>query len=160
MSDFLKIGGKFVDDLGVETAKGIAVDADGRVEVVRHNETLMVTLVENLEKRDTSMISLAGDNAVDLSEWTTCCMYIKNTLDVSDAYVQFYSQDSITGTKYLRNADNKSVTFTLKQTGASAMLCTPDDFPILNYLRYFKCGLYFPTAPTSGVLTITLILKR
>lgn len=160
MSDFLKIGGKHVDSLGTETAKGIAVDANGRVEVVRHNETLMVTLVENLEKRDTTTISLAGDNAVDLSEWTTCCMYIKNTLDVSDAYMQFYSQAETTGSRYLRNGDNKNVTYTLKQTGAGTMLCTPDDFPILNYLRYFKCGLYFPTAPTSGVLTITLILKR
>lgn len=160
MSDFLKVGGKFVDDLGVETAKGVAVDANGRVEVVRHNEMSMVTLVENLEKRDTTTISLAGDNAVDLSEWTTCCMYITNTLDVSDAYMQFYSQHVITGSGYLRNGDNKNVTYTLKQTGAGSMLCTPDDFPILNYLRYFKCGIYFPTAPTSGTLTIRLLLKR
>ena len=160
MSDFLKIGGKHVDSLGTETAKGIAVDADGRVEVVRHNEMLMATLVENLEKRDTTTIALNGNNAVDLSEWTTCCICIKNTLDVSDAYIQFYTQDVITGSGYLRSADNKSVTLTLKQTGAGTIICTPDDFPILNYLRYFKCGLYFPTAPTSGVLTITLILKR
>ena len=160
MSEFLKIGGKHVDSLGTETAEGIAVDADGRVEVVRHNETSMVTLVENLEKRDTTTVTLVGDNAVDLSEWTTCCMYIINTLDVSDAYMLFYTQSAITGTGYLRNADNKNVTYTLKQTGAGTMLCTPDDFPILNFLRYFKCGLYFPTAPTSGTLTIKLLLKR
>lgn len=46
------------------------------------------------------------------------------------------------------------------QSGSGAMLCTPDDFPILNYLRYFKCGLYFPTAPTSSKLTIRVLLKR
>ena len=135
MSEFLKIGGKHVDSLGTETAEGIAVDADGRVEVVRHNDTSMVTLVENLEKRDTTTVTLVGDNAVDLSEWTTCCMYIINTLDVSDAYMLFYTQSAITGTGYLRNADNKNVTYTLKQTGAGTMLCTPDDFPILNFLR-------------------------
>lgn len=160
MSEFLKIGGKYITDLGEETAKGIAVDANGRVEVVRHNETLMITLVDELEKRDTTTIAFNGDNAVDLSEWTTCCMYIANTLDVSDAYLQFYSQTVITGSGYLRNGDNKNVTYTLKQTGSGAMLCTPDDFPILNYLRYFKCGLYFPTAPTSGKLTIRVLLKR
>lgn len=160
MSEFLKIGGKHVDNLGEETAKGIAVDANGRVEVVRHNETLMVTLVEQVEKRDSTSIAFTGDDAVDLSEWTTCCMYISNSLDVSDAYLQFYSQTVITGSGYLRNGDNKNVTYTLKPTGSGSMLCTPDDFPILNYLRYFKCGLYFPTAPTSGKLTIRLLLKR
>ena len=160
MSEFLKIGGKYVNDLGEETAKGIAVDANGRVAVVRHNETLMVTLIEELEKRDATTIAFNGNDAVDLSEWTTCCMYIANSLDVSDAYLQFYSQTVITGSGYLRNGDNKNVIYTLKQTGAGSMLCTPDDFPILNYLRYFKCGLYFPTAPTSGKLTIRLLLKR
>lgn len=160
MSEFLKIGGKHVNGLGEETAMGIAVDANGRVEVVRHNESSMVTLVDNLEKRDTTTVSFSGDNAIDLSEWTTCCMYISNSLDVEDAYLQFYSQTVITGSGYLRNGDNKNIIYTLKQTGSGSMLCTPDDFPILNYLRYFKCGLYFPTAPTSGKLTIRLLLKR
>lgn len=160
MSEFLKIGGKYVNDLGEETAKGIAVDVNGRVEVVRHNESSMVTLVDNIAKRDTTTISLVGNDAVDLSGWTTCCMYISNKLDVSDAYMLFYSQSTITGTGYLRNADNKNVMYTLKQTGSGTMLCTPDDFPILNYLRYFKCGIYFPTAPTDGALTIKLLLKR
>lgn len=160
MSEFLKIGGKYVNGLGEETAKGIAVDANGRVEVVRHNESSMVTLVDNIAKRDTTTISLVGNNAVDLSEWTTCCMYISNTLDVADAYMIFYAQSAITGTGYLRNADNKNVTYTLKQNSSGTLICTPDDFPILNYLRYFKCGIYFPTAPTNGALTVKLLLKR
>ena len=160
MSEFLKIGGKYVNGLGEEIAKGIAVDANGRVEVVRHNESAMVTLVDNIAKRDTTTISLVGNDAVDLSEWTTCCMYISNTLDVADAYMIFYSQSAITGTGYLRNADNKNVTYTLKRNSSGTLICTPDDFPILNYLRYFKCGIYFPTAPTNGALTIKLLLKR
>lgn len=158
MGEFIKIGGKYVDRLGAETAKGIAVDANGCVEIVRHNESEVAVVIDNLAKRDTETIGITGANAVDLTEWTTCCIQITNTLDVTDAYLQFNVQHDPTRTTYLRDANGDNLR--VKLLNGMTYIITPDDLPVLNYLRYFNGAFYFPTAPTSGNITVSLLLKR
>lgn len=159
MSDFMKIGGKYTDSLSTETAIGVAVDAAGRVEVVRHNELEVVPIFEVIEKRDTTDMAFTGDDAVDLTEWTSCCIMVANSLNV-DITIQLYTQVAKTGTAYLKNYDGSNATITLPHFSTGGYLVTPDDVPLLNYLRFFKGVLKFATAPTTGTFTIRLLLKR
>jgi len=157
MSDFLKIGGRY-ESGGTATAKGIAVNADGRIEVVRHNEQELVSVLSSTEKRDTSTISFYGNDAVDLSEWTTCCLLVSNTLDV-DVTLRIYRQSDKSSSTYLKDADGEAYTITIPHTTGEIMI-TPDDFPILSYLRYFSGGLYFANTPTSGSISLSVLRRR
>ena len=157
MSDFLKIGGKY-ESGGTATAKGIAVNADGKIEAVRHNEQELVSVLSSTEKRDTSTISFYRNDAVDLSEWTTCCLLVSNTLDVN-ATLRLYSQSNKSSSAYLKDADGAAYTITIPHTSGEIII-TPDDFPILSYLRYFSGGLYFDSTPTSGSISLSVLRKR
>lgn len=157
MSDFLKVGGKY-ENGGTATALGIIVNADGRIEAVRHNEQELVSVLLNIEKRDTSTISFYGNNAVDLSEWTTCCLLVSNTLDV-DVTLHIYRQSDKSSSAYLKDADGEAYTITIPHT-TGEIIITPDDFPILSYLRYFSGGLYFANTPTSGSISLSVLRRR
>lgn len=157
MSGFLKVGGKY-ESGGTATAVGITVNADGRIEAVRHNEQELVPVLSSTEKRDTSTISFYGSNAVDLSEWTTCCLLISNTLDVN-ATLRLYSQSNKSSSSYLKDADGVAYTITIPHTSGEIII-TPDDFPILGYIRHLSGGLYFDNTPTSGSISLSVLRKR
>lgn len=157
MSDFIKIGGKY-ESGGTATAKGIAVNADGKIEVVRHNEQDVVAVLSGVEKRDSSTISFYNSNAVDLSEWTTCCLLVSNTLD-ANATLRIYRQSDKTSSAYLKDTDGETYSLTIPHVSGEIMI-TPDDFPILSYLRYFSGGLYFSDTPTTGSISLSVLRKR
>lgn len=159
MGEFLKIGGKYTDSLGTETAKGISVNEDGQLTIVRRNEVEIIDLLTNVEKRDSTAIQITGNTAVDLREWTTCCIFVTNQLDI-DVTLQFYTQKTITGTSYLKYMDGSNAKITLPHMAPGAYIITPDDLPLLNYLNFFKCTLQFATAPTSGYISLGLMRKR
>ena len=161
MGEFLKIGGKYVDNQGEETAKGISVNQNGLIEVVRHNETKVVEICTSVAKRDTDNIPFYGDDAIDLSEWTTCSILVANTLDSDNVNIRFFSQFNKAQTGYLRTYDGSSPLIPLRQVDSGCYLITPDDVPLLNYLRYFTGRIEFGgTAPTTGSLSVSVILKR
>ena len=157
MGDFLKVGGKYEND-GTATAVGIAVNADGKIEAVRHNEQELVSVLSGIEKRDTATISFYQSDAVDLTEWTSCCLLVSNTLD-ADATLRLYSQSNKSSSAYLKDVDGGTYTITIPHTSGEIII-TPDDFPILSYLRYFSGGLYFADTPTSGSISLSVLRKR
>lgn len=156
---FLKVGGRYIDGNSDEYAKPLAVSEDGSVHVSRINEVDVVTLFDAVSKRDTQTMPFTGDNAVDLSDWTSCCIILSNRLDV-DASITLYSQTDKTSSQYLRNASGITISIPLPHTANGEIIITPDDYPILNQLRYFKGGVYFSTAPSSGTLSLSLMRKR
>lgn len=154
MSEFLKVGGKYNN-----TAKGMSVNADGALNIERHNQTEIITLYKSIEKRDTAILRCYGDKAVDLSDWTSCCILVQNYLDV-DAKLIFYTQDDINSSHYLKDADGQTITILLPHVSTGCCIITPEDYSILNYLKYFTGGIYFPNTPTSGKFTFEVMRKR
>lgn len=157
MGDFIKIGGKYSGG-EVPIAKGISVNSEGKIEIIRINETENVVIFSNENKRDTNTMPFYGADAIDLSEWTSCSILFKNELDV-DVTLRLYSQSNKSSSTYLKDLDGDDYAITLIH-GSGEKIITPDDFPILLYLRYFSGALYFSTAPTTGSISLSIIRKR
>lgn len=156
---FLKVGGRYIDSNDTEYAKPLAVSEDGLAYVSRVNKMEIISIFNEVSKRDTDTISFYGENTIDVSDWTSCCILLSNKLDV-DASLRLFSQTSKSSSQYLKNVNGEAIAIPLPHITTGEIIITPDDFPILNYLRYFKGGIYFSTAPSSGTFSLSLIRKR
>lgn len=155
---FLKVGGRYIDG-DDEIAKPLSVSENGSAHVSRINEIEIVTIFDAVAKRDTQTMLFNGEDAIDISDWTSCCILLSNRLDV-DASITLYMQSDKSSSNYLKNASGATITIPLPHVNTGEMIITPDDFPILNWLRYFKGGVYFSTAPSSGTFSLKLMRKR
>lgn len=156
---FLKVGGRYIDENSDEYAKPLAISEDGSAYISRRNEVEVITLFDAVSKRDTQTMAFYGENAIDLSGWTSCCILLSNKLDV-DASITLYSQTDKTSSNYLKNASGSTITIPLPHQTKGEIIITADDAPILNHLRYFTGGVYFSTAPSSGTFSLSLMRKR
>lgn len=156
---FLKVGGRYIDENSDEYAKPLAVSEDGSAYISRRNEVEVITVFDAVSKRDTDTMLFYGENTIDISDWTSCCMLLSNKLDV-DASLKLFSQTFKNSSQYLKNVNGETIVIPLPHITTGEIIITPDDFPILNYLRYFKGGIYFSTAPSSGTFSLSLIRKR
>lgn len=159
MNKIMRIGGKYTDNNANEYVKGVSVNSDGKINIIRNNETEEIKIFDSVTPTTATTLPFYGNNAIDLSEWTTCWIAVENHLDV-DATIRLFSQSNKSSSAYLKNVDNKAVSIPLRHTSSGQIIITPDDYPILNYLRYFSGGIYFETAPTQGTLSLSLFRKR
>lgn len=158
MDKIMRIGGKYLDG-ETEIVKGVSVDGDGVIQITRNNKVDEVVIFKDLVHTTTTTLSFYGNNAIDLSDWTTCWIVIENRLDV-DATIRLFSQLDKSSSRYLRNVDNELISIPLRHNASGQIIITPDDFPVLNYLKYFSGGVYFDIAPTQGTFSLSLFRKR
>ena len=158
MDKIMRIGGKYVNG-NTETVKGILVDTDGVLQITRNNKIDQVIILNEVSHSSTTTLSFYGNNAIDLDGWTTCWIVAENHLDV-DVTIRLFSQLDKTSSRYLRNIDNETIIIPIRHNPSGQIIITPEDYPVLNYLRYFSGGVYFDTAPTQGTLSLSLFRKR
>lgn len=148
----LKIGGKSDSN----TVLGFSLTDEGYTKATRF---WGVTIQEifNGTISDTSAKNTL-DNVFNCEEYGFISLRCYNTTDVKIECILYSDIGSSTLSNYLEDNDGNNITFTIP-TGQSIL--TPEDLPVLNYLRFLKFRLQPIEAPsTPAPLSIKVYAKR
>lgn len=148
MSDMLKIAAK--DTNG--TAKAFLVETDGKTIVSRPWAQERNEIIANVEVRDTTRHSNIGGNVIDISQYPINSLRIRSSLD-ADVTIGLYNDADATSTSYLASGD-AAVSLVIPANNNYVNIITPEDLPVLNYLKYLKIHYKAASVPTEGSLTI------
>lgn len=152
MSEIMKVGGRKEDG----TAAAIGIDSNGYLKIKRVWETQTKNIFTGTLSNTTAVTTVS--NVVNALEWGMVSLRVNNLLD-SAVKIMLYWDNNVDGTEWMKNFNGEYVTFTVP--AESQMIITPDDLPILNYLRYIKCRINAVTPPTNGKnLLVQAVLKR
>ena len=152
MSEIMKVGGRKEDG----TASALGIDANGYLKIKRVWETQTKNIFTGTHSNTTAVTTVS--NVVNALEWGMVSLRVNNLLN-SDVKIMLYWDNSADGTEWMKDFNGEYVTFTVPAD--SQMIITPDDLPILNYLRYIKCRINAVTTPTNGKnLLVQAVLKR
>lgn len=137
------------------TAVPVAADANGNIGTTRKWKKEWIELQTALEIRDTSDHHLT---AYDVSEIPVFSLRFVNRLGVP---VTIYLRTDINTTNGYALADKDGVSqkVTLAPTN-SYITVTPDDLPILNYIRYLRITVKASSAPADGVFEAYMVAMR
>jgi hypothetical protein len=152
MSEIMKVGGRKSDG----TAAAIGIDQNGNLRIKRVWETQTKNIFTGTLSNTTAVTTVS--NVVNAIEWGMVSLRVNNLLN-SDVKIMLYWDNSADGTEWMKDFNGEYVAFTVP--AESQMIITPDDLPILNYLRYIKCRINAVTTPTNGKnLLVQAVLKR
>lgn len=152
MADIMKIGGK--NDSG--NVQGFSVTNKGYAKATRLWSTEVTELYQGTVS-DTSVISTAS-TPFNCEEYGFISLRFSNSTDVTFTATIYSDMGSSTLSNYLLDNSGNPITFTIPK-GQSIL--TPDDLPILNYLRYLKIRVQANDTPSEPKnLTIQVYAKR
>ena len=143
-------------------AKPIEATATGELKTIHVWESTVKDICYSQQIRDTSAHNYPADgvNRVDISEYAITSFRIVNGLD-QPVTIRFYTDASAPtslGT-WLADKNGNAYAITIP-TGTNQIIITPDDFPVLNYLRGIRVRVNCDTAPTSGTFAMYAICRR
>lgn len=135
-------------------AKPFLVDDNGNVGTTRTWKKTWVTIQENVEIRDTSEHNLT---AFDSSGVPMLSLRILNRLKDSDnngvpVTVRFLTDVNTSNGYGLVDTDGASKSITIQSVN-DYVIITPEDMPLLNYVRYIRLSVKAQSTPTSGVVS-------
>ena len=128
------------------TAVPMAADASGNVSVTRTWKKEWVALQTSLEIRDTNAHNIP---AFDVSGIPMYSLRILNRLGVP-VTITFLADVNTTNGYALTDIDMVTKAITV-QPGQSYIIITPDDLPLLNYIRYLRMLVKASSTPEAGV---------
>lgn len=137
------------------TAVPMAADANGNIGTTRKWKKEWVTLQTALEIRDTDDHHLT---AYDVSDIPVFSLRIINRLRVP-VTIWLRSDVNTTNGYALVNKDAVEQKVTLAPSNAYITI-TPDDLPILNYIRYLRITVTASSAPTEGTFEAYMVAMR
>ncbi len=153
MSDkMMKICGKNPDG----NATAIGMDANGNLKIKRVWESVVQKDLFSGALSDTGAVTTIN-NALDLAEQGMVSLRFYNTTD-SALKVMLYSDMSAATETLLKDINGENFSFTVAADAHT--IITPDDLPVLNYLRYLKLKIQPVTEPTTGQLVVRAVTKR
>lgn len=146
----MRIAGRTSDGV----AKPFLVDNNGNVGTTRTWEKTWVTIQENVEIRDTSEHNLT---VFDSSGVPMLSLRILNRLKDSDnngvpVTVRFMTDVNTSNGYGLVDTDGANKSITIQPTNGYVVI-TPEDMPLLNYVRYIRLSVKAQSTPTSGVVS-------
>ena len=141
------------------TSGGVAVpmlaDASGNISTTRTWKKEWVTIQSSLEIRDTSSHSLP---VMDVSEIPTYSLRFLNRLGVP-VTITFLTDVNQSNGYILIGSDAVSKSITL-QPANSYIIITPEDCPILNYIRLLRLNVKASSTPSSGMFEAAMVTVR
>lgn len=137
------------------TAVPMAADANGNIGTTRKWKKEWVALQTALEIRDTDDHHLT---AYDVSDIPVFSLRIINRLQVP-VTIWLRSDVNTTNGYALVDKDAVDQKVTLAPTNAYITI-TPDDWPILNYIRYLRITVTASSAPTEGTFEAYMVAMR
>lgn len=135
-------------------AKPFLVDNNGNVGTTRTWEKTWVTIQENVEIRDTSEHNLT---VFDSSGVPMLSLRILNRLKDSDnngvpVTVRFLTDVNTSNGYGFVDTDGANKSITIQPTNGYVVI-TPEELPLLNYVRYIRLSVKAQSTPTSGVVS-------
>lgn len=134
------------------TAVPMLAGADGSIATTRKWKKEWVTIQSSMEIRDTNAVIL---DPVDVSEIPIFSLRILNRLGVQIT-LKFKTDINTTNGYNLADKDGTDFTFTIQPTN-SYVVITPDELPILNYIRYLRITVIPVSAPVSGTFEAHMV---
>lgn len=132
------------------TSAGVAVpmlaDANGNIGTTRTWKKEWVALQTTLEIRDTNAHNIP---AFDVSDIPIYSLRIINRLGVP-VTITFLTDVNTSNGYGLVDTDNTLKSITV-QPNNNYVIITPDDLPILNYIRYVRMSVKASSVPESGI---------
>ncbi len=137
------------------TAVPMSADADGNIGTTRKWKKEWITLQTAMEIRDTSDHHLT---AYDVSDIPVFSLRIINRLGVP---VTIWLRSDVNTSNGYALIDKDGVTqrVTLAPNN-SYITITPDDWPILSYIRYLRITVTAQSAPTEGTFEAYMVAMR
>lgn len=137
------------------TAVPMLADASGNISTTRTWKKEWVTIQSVLEIRDTD-----GHNmpVMDVSEIPTYSLRFLNRLGVP-VTISFLSDINQSNGYGLYGNDAVSKSITLQPTN-HYIIITPEDCPILNYIRYLRLKVRASSTPSSGTFEAYMVTVR
>lgn len=137
------------------TAVPMLADANGNIGTTRAWKKEWVTIQASLEIRDTSGHNLP---AMDVSEIPTYSLRFVNRLGVPVTITFLTDVNQSNGYSLLgSDAVGKSITL---QPANSYIIITPEDCPILNYIRLLRLKVTASSTPSSGAFEAAMVTVR
>lgn len=135
------------------TAVPMAADANGNIGTTRTWKKEWVVITESpMEIRDTSVHDLS---AKDVSGIPLFSLRILNRLGVP-VTLGFKTDVNTTNGYSLLNPDATSRSITVAPANSYIMI-TPEDLPMLNYIRYLRITIKATSAPESGIFEACMV---
>lgn len=144
------------------TAAAVAVDANGKLDTVKTWGFEEEALVSGSTSWITPSTTAKYTNALDVSDCAMVSLCVMSAAKNSSSAVvpvtfTFLRTDSESSTEVLKDADGNAISFTLSN---GYHLITPDDFPILKYLKYLHLRVQSSAAVSSGQVNVKVYRKR
>ena len=142
--------------IAARTGNGTAIpplaDNNGNIGTTRSWKKEWVTIQAELEIRDTSGHNLP---VIDVDTIPMYSLRISNRLKVP-VTIYFLTDINKTNGYGLNDIDQVRKSITI-QPGNGYVIITPDDAPILNYIRYLRMQVVAQSAPTEGVFEAYIV---
>lgn len=151
MGDVLKIGGNFNG-----TVKGFSANNDGAIFTTRDIKITKIFDEEELRSTDTNRSTVLAD----LSGGVFVSLRVLNRHD-KPVTLRFYKERFETlyaNSTYLKDANGNDITWEVPATSGERVI-TPDDIPVLPYLQYIGLSVKAAEAPTTGDISVWVIVK-
>lgn len=137
------------------TAVPMLADSNGNIGTTRAWKKEWVTIQSSLEIRDTDEHTLP---VADVSEIPTYSLRFINRLGVP-VTISFLTDVSQLNGYGLYGNDAVSKSFTLQPTN-HYIIITPEDCPILNYIRFLRLKVKAASTPSSGTFEAHMVTVR
>lgn len=145
------IGGKTPSS----TVAGVAVDADGKL-VTKKAWTNDVILAYEMTELPTTTDTIRPP-AVDVSDCGAFSLRVENTTD-AEYSIGFYSDTTTNGVS-LKKADDGTSWGIRIPANLRFIAITPDDMPIMQWIRDARLYILPRSVPTSGTLRVWIVKK-
>jgi hypothetical protein len=134
---------------------GVAANADGNLLTAKKWENDMVRACE----QDVTGLSDVSTDWIDVSDAAAVSLRFANTSDKSFTVIFF--SDQYTNSNYrLYDYNGGPVAYRVAKASSRTQILTPDDAPVLQWLRAIKMRIEFEGTPTTGSLIIDIVKKR
>lgn len=137
------------------TAVPMLADSNGNIGTTRTWKKEWVTIQSDLEIRDTDEHNMP---VMDVSEIPTYSLRFLNRLGVP-VTISFLSDVNQSNGYALVGSDAVVKSITLQPTNRYIII-TPEDFPILNYIRLLRLEVRASSAPESGAFSAYMVTVR
>ena len=134
---------------------GLRVDDDGNIQVEHTWEADRIDVFRDLAITDTAA---KWSDPIDISRYAIVSLRIHNSLD-QPVTMQFGADTTDTTTAYLYDKNGSNIRLVANNDNKIEIL-TPEDLPVLHYLKHIRLRAQCDTAPTTGTLTVVIVGRR
>ena len=147
MADVMKIGGKTPSN----TVKGVAVNADGKLDTVKTWDMPIVELFSDTVSDTEGHLA----TNLDLSPYPLVSLRIKNQTGVPVDITPLVDLWDNTNGLSLKYINGSTLTFQVP-SDSNYFIVMPNDYPWLNYVKYLKLRIQATDTPAAETPTLSV----